>query len=88
MVENDVQVAMKRAKSLVGLDEEARIYCHLLNPGEASDYNESSAFLALMDTVFGFGLCKMLEETSGLEGRTMKSVDLHPEEHVDIAFHF
>lgn len=45
-------------------------------------------FDVLMSTVFGGGAKKMLDETLGLEGRTVGSISLFPDDFVGVQFNF
>jgi hypothetical protein len=47
-----------------------------------------AAFDLIMDSAFGGGVVKMLGETKGLEGREIISVELFPDEDVDVQFNF
>jgi hypothetical protein len=48
----------------------------------------TDAFNTMMGTPFGNGAAKMLVETAGLSGRSITSIDLFPNQVVDVQFNF
>lgn len=95
MVENEeMQVAIREACGVLNhstystYESIPRIRVKLYPPNSEASYENSVAFLVIINTIFEIGVRRMLKETLGFEGRKLTSIDLFVDEYVDINFNF